>query len=303
MAKFIPRGSTVEDTSKSPKVARPIEQPTSTSFDTTSIIQITDVPSKSVTYGENTRIFAKTYPYREVKLLSDSQLPIDKQYEILLEGITTDGFDKNDLTLYDFFWVNIYRKLSSLGTQEYILPYYCPKCSKEGEHKFKLSDIPFEEIDVPGLPVRASFNSMELLTFMPLTVKDFINLSLKDKIYVKNGKGYLTDSNGERIRDQVSYLAAMCTNKEFEEAYTLISEVTDREDQRILEEVDSLLDHGMGLLEFECNIPIKSNKEEHPSLAEKCGNKIVRGLLGGESLIIPFRGHGKPNQARISFGS
>ncbi len=267
----------------------------------TSIFEISDFPSKNLAYPPDIRVFANSYVYGEVRLLSNSILPLYKQYEIMLRNVDCEGMAKEDLTLYDFHWLSLYRKLSSMGAQEYEIAYYCPKCDKQHKHKFTLNDISFSDLEVPKLPLVAEFKTIGKHTFMPLTVGAFIDLAAKDKLHIKEHGEYLLDATNKRITDGIAIMAKLCTSMPYDEAYKVFAGLSYPEDQAILEEIDSLLDHGIAPLEFTCSIPLESDK--HPSLAPKCGHKIVVDLLGGESLILPFREHRDTIKDRISFGS
>lgn len=315
--KFEPKGSTEEvlvETVKGPKpTVKQEPQKESiindgpkivTTDSTTSQFEVAQVPSQFKPYPKNTRIFANSYNYREVKFLSDSKIPLDRQYEIMLSGIEILGeMSPRDLTFFDFIYVSILRKLSSLGAQEYRVPYFCDVCDGKGLHSFTLEDIGFKTLDVE-LPVKVMFYTIGEQKFVPLTVGGYIELYREGKLWATCGKDILTREDGSKVVDPISVLAKMCISTDYEEIYGLLSSLKEPEDLNLLEDIEEAIDHYMRPLRFDCGQPLeKVPQGTHPSQVKSCKNKISVGLLGGESIIIPFRKHGEPTESRISFGT
>jgi hypothetical protein len=309
MPKFQPKGSTKEDLESAPivEVKSKTHPPKTTLIqneEITAKFEIEDLPSEFKPYKTNTRIFARSYSYREVKLLSDSRLPLDKQYEIISKGIEVEGIQVLDLTLFDFIYINVLRKLASLGVQSYRIPYICPKCGEDNFYEFGLDDIGFDVLEVPELPVVVDFYTIGKLSFMPITVGNFINLIRENKLYVTDANGELIlDVEGKKIKDSIAIMASQCIDLDYEKAYSVFSELTSIEDQKLLEDVDTIIDHGIKALTFNCETIEENEPKEHPSTLKTCNNEISVGLTGGESIIIPFREHREIVKTRISYGS
>ena len=298
--KFQPEGSTESGSMPEKVLETKPEEPSKS----TSQFQVKDVPSQFKSYPKDIRIFADSYSYREIKFISDSQIPLDKQYEVMLQGITVEGMPVKSLTFFDFIYISVLRKLTSLGAQSYRAPYACSKCGGHGIHNFTLEDIGFKTLDVPALPVNINFNSLGKHSFSPLTVGSYMKLYKSGKLHIVEENTELLREDGIRITDPIAILSEMCVDLSPEEAYELLYDVRDPDDIELLEDLDDLLDHHMQPLEFPCNLPLKDLESgEHPSQVESCGKKIYLGLLGGESLIIPFREHESTTESRISFGS
>ncbi len=265
---------------------------------------IEELPSQFKPYPENTRIIVDTYSYREIKLFSDSRIPLDKQYEIMLQGIHCDNMNPLSLTYFDFIYIGVLRRLSSLGVQRFRAPYYCPYCENNGTHYFDLSEVGFESIKSPELPINVEFNSIGKQSFTPLTVGDYVDLYYNNKLYEKKDKEVLKTEDGTEIIDSIAIISKMCISEPFEKAYDLFYNLRDFEDRALLSEMDELMDHGILPLKFKCNQPIeKVPVGTHPSKVKLCNKKLQMGLSGGESLIYPFREHEQTVKHRISFGN
>lgn len=286
-------------------------------------------PSGGICYPEKSRIIATTYPYRDVKRLSDSKLPLDMQYEIMLEGVTTHGFKKEDLTLFDFIYVNLLRKMASMKAPKFSVAFFCPKCQEASTAIFELAMLGFdglEKEDIPGLPIVVNFFTIGRHSFSPITVGGFINIVRNNMFYLKDKHGaYIENEKGIRLKDKVSFMAQQCISMPFAEAYRTFSMLDSEDDIALLEKVDDLLGHGLLPLDVTCKTRLgpaptiseeqfKLNEErskkglptQHPYLKDGrpfCGNKVSVGLVGGESIIIPFRGDEGPTKSRISFGA
>jgi|AntAceMinimDraft_18_1070375.scaffolds.fasta_scaffold01065_13 hypothetical protein len=290
----------------------------------TSQFLIKDLPSKYLSYPENSRILADTYSYGEIKRLSDSKLPLDLQYEILLEGNNTENFNKNDITFFDFIYINVLRKLSSMKAPSFSVSVDCPKCHKTSSFDFGLEKLSFSELEIPKLPIVIDFISIGKLEFMPLTIGSFISLVKSDKYYQKDKDKYILDTEGKKLRDSVALMAAQCSSLPFEMAYQIINNLRDDEDIKLLEQVDGLLEHGIEPLKVTCKqkmgeVPkeIIDYMEKRKSLNEVasklgpmpddnrpiCDQIININLIGGEVIIRPFRGSDEPAKSRISFGN
>lgn len=283
--------------------------------------QVKELPSRFLPYPQDCSVFYMPYTYSDIKDLSNPNLSISDQYYVMLSGIHTIGFDKNDLSYFDFVYLGVLRRLATLRSNEFTAKYFCPKCGKVNDHKFSLADVGykvlFAEYENARLPINIYLPSIkDTLSFSVLTVKAFTELNASGNLYRRRNDGttssisqtsqtsHMFDEEGNLIRDVVAIRASMCVNKPYKEAYDLISSITDAEEMTILEEMDDILDHGVAPLEFMCTTPIEDTKDLlHPSLAKKCDYPIELPLLGVETLIIPFRGEEKRDTPSISFGN
>lgn len=263
--------------------------------DTTSPFVVTELPSVFLPYPKDSRIVSHSYPYRIIRLLSDAKLPLEMQYEIILEGIDVEGSNKYDLTYFDFLYISLLRKLTSMDSPSFTVSFSCSKCKKRSVSSFSMESLSFTDLDIPGLPIKVTFNSIPEQDFRPLTIGNFIEVLKNDRFYFKGRDGNnVVGKDGEYIKDAVSIVSAQCSSLEFKEAYALFSGLTDLEDISLVEKVDTLLYHGLEPLTVTCK-----NKPEN---GVTCNEKKDVDLLGVESLILPFREHEVPVKSRIDFG-
>ena len=108
------------------------------------------------------------------------------------------------------------------------------------------------------------------LTFMPLTVEDYIDLV----------------SRGAH-EDEISLMTKMVTNKEHKEAYEIIYNLGQK-DLNLLQIVDENLDHRILPLTVKC---------------EKCNYENEVELDGGRALLLPFRRSKQFDESSIHFGN
>lgn len=270
----------------------------------TSQFEIKELPSLFKPYPDGVRIIVNTYSYREIKIFSDSRIPTDKLYEIMLRGIHVEGMDPLLLTYFDFVYIGVLRRLSSMGAQRFMAPYYCPQCNRDGVHYFDLTEVGFKSIDAPDIPINVAFRSLGEHRFSPLSVGDYMELYRQGKLYETDASGdVILKTNGKEIVNSISVLAMMALDVEFEDAYKIFDDVRDPKDREVLLKIDDLMDHGIEPLTFECRNRIEKAKPgTHPSEIKTCNRKLFLDLAGGESLIHPFREHGEDDEPRISFG-
>lgn len=232
------------------------------------------LPSKGIPYPDDAEISYRTFSYGEIKKISESKLNVKDRFNMVLKGIKT-SFPKEELTLNDFFYIGMLRKISSISSTKLVAEYTCGKCRGKGKHIFQLTDIEFQDIEAPKLPVKASLSFGEV-KMTPLTIGDFYSM-----LEMKRGD------------DDVAATALQVRNMEYKKAYKALYNMS-IEDARIVNEIDKVLDHGVLPFKFECGI-----KNE---LDERCKSKITIRVDKEDTLIMPFREHEESPRDRISFG-
>lgn len=286
------------------------------SKDITSPFQVKNLPSNFLPYPNNSRVVCDTYTYGEIKKINDSKLPLDIQYEIILSGVHTEGFNKHDLTFFDFLYVGILRNLSSLPGTKFSISYYCPKCKDIRTEVLPLDVITFDDLTVPSLPLYVDFLTIEKHSFLPFTIGNFIYLYRNDLLYLKDAKGEIIYSeDGSPVRDQMALIAVQCTSMDFKTAYKTFSELREQGDMQFLEMIDPMFDHGLKRVKIVCNTRIgdppisdRGNTNNPPfnsgaiDTRPICGEEIYEDLVGGESIIRPFREDRGTFRDRIYFG-
>jgi hypothetical protein len=237
-------------------------------------ITVDKLPSLGKAYPPGTIIQYRPYTFGEIKKISQSKLDPKSSFEFVLLGIET-SFDVKLLTIGDFFYLGILRRISTLGSDKMSLPYRCRGCSKTSTHTTDIMNIDFEEISAPELPIIVEFENREI-EFNPITVKDLFDLLSMDK-----------------HSDEIALLAKQCSNIPFEEAYSFINNANPN-DSQLINEVDRLLYHSTKEMKFKC-------KEKNIDGVE-CGFENSVELDGGQALIIPFREREESTRSKIHFG-
>lgn len=235
-------------------------------------LSVRELPSKGLTYPEGGFIKYRPYSFGEVKKTSgDKNISTKDGFLKVLEGVECN-FDKNILTVSDVLYIGLLRKLSTLGSVKVTVPYKCESCSTENREVINTQELEFEDIKFDRsnqFPVIAEL-STGTYQFKPLTISAFFNA-------IDAGKG----------NDEVGLIAACCVSHSFENSYKVVDGALG-EDAEIINEVDSLLYHGLK--------PV-------PSKCRKCGNIIQIELDGGQALVLPFRETRTTARNRIRFGS
>ena len=243
-------------------------------------IELDTLPSRSIPYPENSKVKYRPFAFGEVKKLSESKnLSIRDRFKEVLNGIETVGFNKGDLTLFDFLYIGLLRKISTLGSRELTAQFQCGKCHQKGSHKFTLDQIEFNDMKAPALPISVDMWGRQGVEFSPPTVRDFVELA-------ESGKH----------RDDVAMIASAVKNIPFEEAYALVYNST-ADDVEALREIDEYLEHDVKPMEFVCGQV--TDKE----LGTRCDNKIKIEVSEEDTLIMPFRRDKQPTSSRLRFGS
>lgn len=188
--------------------------------------EVTDLPSKFLAYPANTKVYYRPYTYKDLDDFNDSTVDLLSRLRFILEGIKTTGMPREDLTLADFLFVALYRRISSLGTTRFQIKIQRPDFTTS--IVFSFEDIAFDDLTVSALPVIADISGVEC-HFRPLTIGQFFELL--DREILPGHKDY-----------NRACLAAQISNIDFDSAFDLVNNAIGQ-DMVILNEVDKLLFH------------------------------------------------------------
>jgi len=242
-------------------------------------IELTDpLPSKGLSYPEGHKVSYRPYVFGEVKKVSGSRTTFEELARTILEGIQTT-FPIGDLTFYDFLYVSLLRKLSTIGDSTIIATHVCPNRACQVSNSYEISvgpekcEVDFWDVDYDDLPVSVDLKlgdeGYTTYEFMPLTILDYLRL--------------------ERMnlhKDSVAKLAMQCVNFPFEEVRPKLYRAYGEESQ-ILTQLEDILHHGVKPINVKC-----------PS----CGSINLLQLDGGNVVIRPFRTDEEVASDRIRFG-
>lgn len=244
------------------------------------------LPSKFIPYPKDAVIKFRKYTMGEIEQMNVDDLPELDVINLVLEGIET-SFSQDDLTLSDFYYIALNRRLFSFGGSEFEVSFNCEHCEHFQTNTFTTSDLVFIDLfeNVPEelkgdedlkLPLNISFQESEeselKLSFQPLRLKDYFYM-------LKN------DVPGNRV----STLALMC-EEEYTKALEHLKQLpSTAENSDLLDDVFNFLYHDLKPLEITCQ---SCQKNTHVDLEN-----------GGQTLIRPFRRPKKRDGSKIRFGS
>lgn len=245
-------------------------------FEESAFIPVTAIPSGGIPYPVGYRISFRPYVFGEIKIASGGRdMPFGEMAQILMKGIKTT-FPIQDLTFYDFLYISLLRKISSIRDEKILASHECTQkdCKSINTYEIDISpencEIEFWELDFKELPVTVILGDKEL-KFRPLTLGQFLQL--------------------ERVRlekDPVSILAMQCENLPFMTARSLLFwSMNDYEDSDLLNRVEEILNHGTKPFRVRCSA---------------CNHINYLQIDGGGVVIRPFRSDAKSVNARIRFG-
>lgn len=235
-------------------------------------VVVDDLPSRFVPYPEGSKISYKPYTFGEVLNVNDSHLSLKQQFHQVLEGIETVGFDREQLTVPDFLFIGLQRKISTLDTTQFTAAFLCrnPDCKAPNQIDLNTAMFNFEYMAAPKLPVTLKdFPGLGKCVFDPLRVMEYLELA-----------------ESERGDHNAYMLARMCRNQDFDTACDLFFNATGQA-ARMLRKVDAHLFHGLNPIPVHC---------------PKCDQPSELKLDGWEAILIPFRGQGESDEDILTFG-
>lgn len=238
----------------------------------------TPTPSKGVSYPKGFKIAYRPYVFGEVKKVSGSKTSFEELARTILAGIKT-SFPIGDLTFYDFLYLALLRKLSTIGDSTIIATHICPnkKCQVSNSYEVQVGpkncEIDFWDVTYNELPIEADLKLGDdveaTYQFYPLTIRQYLELEMANL-----------------HKDPVARLAAQCRNVPFDTARTKMYR-TYGEESHVLTQIEELLFHGVKPINVAC-----------PS----CGAINLLQLDGGGIVIRPFRSPETVANDRIRFG-
>lgn len=241
------------------------------------------LPSKGLTYPENAIISHRMYKCGELDMINNSNMTPKQLMELALKGINT-SFDKMELTVPDFLFLGLLRKISIYNETSFTASCLCKKCKRKASSDIPAFDMEFDDLGIKGLPAKVTLNG-KLMEFKPLTVGRFFDLLDKDM-----------------GANTLATYAAECTNMDFDEAYEHIMSLTE-EDYEEIQFIDEAMHHGVKPIEIKCTSTIKvEGKGKAKDKEVECGQINLVHVQGGDVLITPFRKQERIKGSRVQFG-
>ena len=279
---------------------------------TSAMIQVTEIPSAFVPYPEGTKIWYRPYTYRELDTFNDSKLDHIQSLRRTGSGFYAEGMDVQDLTLPDYMYLGLLRRISSLGTSTFTVSPRREDGSVIVTKTYGLDVLQFDDLEAPELPVNIRVGG-KVMQFVPLTMRlyeELANLGTRlsteyDRavaVAKRKGEELVISDDDEHMRlckeaagdpleeNERALLAAECTNLPFEEAWKLICDATG-EEMVLLHRVDDILFHGVMPLEVKF-----LNKETRQE------DSISVRLDHPQTLVFPFRKPQDTEESAVWFG-
>ena len=96
-------------------------------------ISVKRLPSNFLSYPDDVKISYKTYRWGDVKKISNTKYEEKTLIPFISLGIKVSSvaepeFQINDLTLSDFLYIGLLRKICTFGTEKFQLATACTKC-------------------------------------------------------------------------------------------------------------------------------------------------------------------------------
>lgn len=233
-------------------------------------VKVTTMPSMGKAYPDGVEIHYQPYTFGEVKSFSQSQgkMTMSKRIDQILSGIDVVGMAKEDLTFFDFIYISLLRRLTTMNAIEFTLAVGCPSCGAPVKHQFSWEGLVFDDLPAPSLPVVADICGQQDVKFMPLTLgqyKELSRLGLEE--------------------DEVA-IAAMTSSLDFKAARDLFHGALG-DDAALLGDIDKFLFHDLKPAQATC---------------KACDTPFLAALDDEASLITPFRKSEPTSGSRVRFG-
>jgi hypothetical protein len=202
---------------------------------------------------------------------NNSSLSHKDRYNLIISGIVTEGFKKEEIAYFDYLFLATLRKISTTSNSMFNIKYTCNECDHFNDQNKELSTINFSDLEIPAFPIFLPLNEdgTDCLELGILTVKSYFDLLGQNK-----------------LDDPIAVYSSTVRNKRFDESYKIISSARN-ETLELLEEVDQLTNFKVNTTKVKCT---KCNNEEEKELGEI------------QNLIYPFRRDTLSIRNRIRFG-
>lgn len=241
-------------------------------------IKMVEVPSRFLPYPKGSVITYRGYTYGELIRLNQSKLDVGGEIELILEGIRTEGFEKSELSYFDYLFVAMHRKLSTFDTNTFNLVFACDACGGDNRIEMDVMKVEFTDLSTPELPIVVDVGLDKPLMFKPLTVDSFIRLSR-------------TELLGDQMEIFLEMIDPPLPPLEKEDMRKTLTDLPGRM-MEVLLQVDTLLYFGVKPVEVQC---------KHCSTPEVPYTMKVN-IHDPGVIVEPFRGDREFVGNRIRFG-
>jgi hypothetical protein len=233
-------------------------------------VNINNLPSRGLPYPPGAQISFQVMDFGTIQKFNSSELNQLSKFKFMAEGIICKGFDKKNLSYYDFVYISLLRKISTFSSTRFAIKFECEKCNHWNEQEGDLKEIEFSDLEITALPLIIDSPGGEL-EISPLTYEKFLVLL-----------------NDDKDTDQLSITAMCINNKTFSESVKLLSKASGE----FLEDIDE----AMSLINF------STQYIDRTCLEPTCGASNHIALSEVSELLEPFRTSRNSVRNRIRFG-
>lgn len=169
--------------------------------------QIKELPSKFIPYDTD-KIYVRPFHMGELEYLSDmKQFDLLKFVSIIKDIVS--GINILDLTALDLKVALVYSLILSEDANGWTLSNTCEYCGQHFNHKLKVDQIVFEDLNVAQLPLTVDYEKLNGWTFDVLRIKHLININ-----------SFLSKhSSTESFNNKLLFLAEVSNQNNKAEAY------------------------------------------------------------------------------------
>jgi hypothetical protein len=203
----------------------------------TPMMRVKEVPSGFKPYPRGAEIYYRPWRVAEIQQFNQAEeLWTRDKYLMALEALEVTGFEKEDLSIFDLFYVSLIRKISAIGSQRVLLSRVCPNCGKQVSLQVETKDLEFADFEPEVFPVVPRFSGFSDMKFGVLTVRGMLDLI---------GKGL----TGQSL---IPYLSRCVIGEDWDGAYARLGDLSSYEDYEILGELNRMLFHGLKPFTVQC---------------------------------------------------
>ncbi|WYW01527.1 hypothetical protein Pori4_00133 [Pseudomonas phage vB_PpuM-Pori-4] len=263
--------------------------------------QMKELPSQFRPYPAGVTVSYRPYTFAEIETVSEGRFSEIERFMHILDGITATGIDPLDLTMGDFICIAMYRKFSTMGTEEVQLSFVVDEV--ECHHIMRASQLEFDEltVELPIILDTEISGRMQSIEFMPVTLRQHL-------AYLNVPEEVRKDIN------QAHAWLALGSDQDLEPMLKLVADATG-ERMMMLTAIDTMLYHGISDLivpvkEKVLNedwVKMEAEKEEgqknfYPQFIERVIKNVRVEVKEDSMLVTPFRGATPTSKNGLRFG-
>ena len=237
------------------------------------LVEVTSLPSEFKGYPKGTKISYAPLTLGELEALNSGTMDLTRGIAMLLNSIKCNTLPSHDLYYWDVMYIGIQRKLLAFGDTRGVLYNQCSSCGNIIEHEFSYTEIEFDLIKAPNLPIITEIAG-EKLEFSPITMKDFLEIN---------------EDEGE-----LGVYARMIKNKPYDEALSLLRNCYGKDSKKV-KFIDKQLQYGLKPFKVKCENEIEVTNPNHdpkkknskPTIKEQCNTEVIMEVRSPFEVVFP----------------